>query len=156
MTAAKASTRQPNAVTGKSTHDARLAALMVERGIPGLLTFNDSHFARYTEAKSLSAGLSRQFLNQPANVTSAGHDLQGTLISIDRCIMKTSLAAKIPQFDFKKPIQRALGSRLPSVVRQTQIWPPRRPRPALKLDRPREHGRTRYSKPYRAKPSPLG
>jgi len=36
-------------VTGKSTHDARLAALMVERGIPRLLTFNDSHFARYNE-----------------------------------------------------------------------------------------------------------
>ncbi len=36
-------------VTGKSTHDARLAALMVERAIPRLLTFNDSHFARYTE-----------------------------------------------------------------------------------------------------------
>ena len=36
-------------VTGKSTHDARLAALMVEQGIPRLLTFNDSHFARYSE-----------------------------------------------------------------------------------------------------------
>ncbi len=36
-------------VTGKSTHDARLAALMVERRIPKLLTFNDSHFARYAE-----------------------------------------------------------------------------------------------------------
>jgi len=36
-------------VTGKSTHDARLAAFMVEQGIPSLLTFNDSHFVRYTE-----------------------------------------------------------------------------------------------------------
>ena len=36
-------------VTGKSTHDARMAALMVERNIPKLLTFNDGHFARYTE-----------------------------------------------------------------------------------------------------------
>ena len=36
-------------VTGKSTHDARLAALMVERRIPKLLTFNDSHFVRYAE-----------------------------------------------------------------------------------------------------------
>ena len=36
-------------VTGKSTHDARLAALMIEREIPKLLTFNDGHFARYAE-----------------------------------------------------------------------------------------------------------
>jgi len=42
------------AVTGKSTHDARLAALMVERKIPKLLTFNDSHFARYTEIAVLN------------------------------------------------------------------------------------------------------
>jgi len=42
------------AVTGKSTHDARLAALMVEHGIPRLLTFNDSHFARYTEIEVLN------------------------------------------------------------------------------------------------------
>ena len=41
-------------VMGKSTHDARLAALMVERGIPNLLTFNDSHFARYTEIAALN------------------------------------------------------------------------------------------------------
>ncbi len=41
-------------VTGKSTHDARLAALMVEHGIPRLLTFNDSHFARYTEIVALN------------------------------------------------------------------------------------------------------
>ena len=41
-------------VTGKSTHDARLAALMVERGIPKLLTFNDSHFTRYTEIEVLN------------------------------------------------------------------------------------------------------
>jgi predicted nucleic acid-binding protein len=37
------------AVTGKSTHDARLVALMVEQRIPKLLTFNDAHFARYSE-----------------------------------------------------------------------------------------------------------
>jgi predicted nucleic acid-binding protein len=36
-------------VTGKSTHDARLVALMVDRGIPKLLSFNDSHFTRYAE-----------------------------------------------------------------------------------------------------------
>ncbi len=35
-------------VIGKSSHDARLAALMIEQGIPRLLTFNDSHFARFT------------------------------------------------------------------------------------------------------------
>ena len=36
-------------VTGKSTHDARLAALMIEREISKLLTFNDGHFTRYAE-----------------------------------------------------------------------------------------------------------
>jgi predicted nucleic acid-binding protein len=41
-------------VTGKSTHDARLAALMIERRIPAILTFNDSHFARYTEIAVLN------------------------------------------------------------------------------------------------------
>ena len=41
-------------VTGKSTHDARLAALMVEREISKLLTFNDSHFTRYTEITVLN------------------------------------------------------------------------------------------------------
>jgi predicted nucleic acid-binding protein len=41
-------------VTGKSTHDARLAALMVEREIPKLLTFNDSHFTRYAEITALN------------------------------------------------------------------------------------------------------
>jgi predicted nucleic acid-binding protein len=41
-------------VTGKSTHDARLAALMVDRGISKLLSFNDSHFARYAEIVSLN------------------------------------------------------------------------------------------------------
>jgi predicted nucleic acid-binding protein len=41
-------------VTGKSTHDARLAALMVERNIPNLLTFNDTHFARYSEITALN------------------------------------------------------------------------------------------------------
>ena len=41
-------------VTGKSTHDARLAALMIERNIPKLLTFNDGHFARYTEIIALN------------------------------------------------------------------------------------------------------
>ncbi len=34
-------------VTGKSTHDARLVALMAERGISRLPTFNHSHYARY-------------------------------------------------------------------------------------------------------------
>jgi hypothetical protein len=41
-------------VTGKATHDARLAALMVERAIPKLLTFNDLHFTRYTEISALN------------------------------------------------------------------------------------------------------
>ena len=41
-------------MTGKSTHDARLAALMIEREIPRLLTFNDSHFARYSEIAALN------------------------------------------------------------------------------------------------------
>ena len=41
-------------VTGKSTHDARLAALMIERKIPKFLTFNDSHFTRYTEIAVLN------------------------------------------------------------------------------------------------------
>ena len=41
-------------VTGKSTHDARVAALMLDRGISRLLTFNDSHFARYTEITVLN------------------------------------------------------------------------------------------------------
>ena len=41
-------------VTGKATHDARLAALMIEGGISRLLTFNDSHFARYTEIGALN------------------------------------------------------------------------------------------------------
>ena len=41
-------------VTGKSTHDARLAALMVERAIPKVLTFNDLHFARYTEISAIN------------------------------------------------------------------------------------------------------
>jgi predicted nucleic acid-binding protein len=36
-------------VSGKSTHDARLAALMIEQQIPKLLTFNDAHFTRYAE-----------------------------------------------------------------------------------------------------------
>ena len=41
-------------VTGKSTHDARLVALMVEQKIPKLLTFNDAHFARYAEIAVLN------------------------------------------------------------------------------------------------------
>jgi predicted nucleic acid-binding protein len=41
-------------VVGKSTHDARLAALMVERGITRLLSFNDSHFARYREIQAMN------------------------------------------------------------------------------------------------------
>ncbi|MGO8688468.1 MAG: type II toxin-antitoxin system VapC family toxin [Thermoguttaceae bacterium] len=41
-------------VTGKSTHDARLVALMVERNIAMLLTFNDAHFARYSEITALN------------------------------------------------------------------------------------------------------
>lgn len=36
-------------VSGKSAHDARLVALMVDRDIPRLLTFNDAHFRRYAE-----------------------------------------------------------------------------------------------------------
>lgn len=42
------------AVTCKSTHDARLAALMIERQIPSLLTFNDADFKRYAEVKALN------------------------------------------------------------------------------------------------------
>jgi predicted nucleic acid-binding protein len=41
-------------VIGKSTHDARLVALMIERGVPRLLTFNDSHFDRYPEIAVLN------------------------------------------------------------------------------------------------------
>jgi predicted nucleic acid-binding protein len=41
-------------VTGKSTHDARLAALMVDRDIRKLLTFNDGHFARFSEITVLN------------------------------------------------------------------------------------------------------
>ena len=41
-------------VAGKSTHDARLVALMIEQGIRRLLTFNDSHFARYNEIAVLN------------------------------------------------------------------------------------------------------
>lgn len=41
-------------VMGKSTHDARLTALMVERGIPRLLTFNHAHFSRYAEIEAIS------------------------------------------------------------------------------------------------------
>ena len=48
MTAAKASTRKLD------EHDARLAALMAERAIPRLLTFNDSHFARYSEIVAIN------------------------------------------------------------------------------------------------------
>jgi predicted nucleic acid-binding protein len=41
-------------ITAKSIHDARLAALMIERKIPALLTFNDGHFTRYAEIKVLN------------------------------------------------------------------------------------------------------
>ena len=41
-------------VTGKSTHDARLVALMVEQGITKLLTFNDSHFTRFGDIEALN------------------------------------------------------------------------------------------------------
>jgi len=41
-------------VTGKSTHDARLVALMLEQQIPKLLTFNDVHFSRYVEIMAIS------------------------------------------------------------------------------------------------------
>jgi hypothetical protein len=41
-------------VIGKSAHDARLTALMIERQIPRILTFNDSHFARYREIAALN------------------------------------------------------------------------------------------------------
>jgi hypothetical protein len=37
-----------NQVTGKSGHDARLVAAMVVHGLTHLLTFNTSHFARYS------------------------------------------------------------------------------------------------------------
>jgi predicted nucleic acid-binding protein len=41
-------------VIGKSAHDARLTALMIERKISRILTFNDSHFARYKEITALN------------------------------------------------------------------------------------------------------
>lgn len=41
-------------VSGKSSHDARLAALMIEQRIPKLLTFNDAHFARYAEIAAVN------------------------------------------------------------------------------------------------------
>ena len=41
-------------VIGKASHDTRLVALMLERGIPRLLTFNDAHFVRYTDISALN------------------------------------------------------------------------------------------------------
>lgn len=41
-------------VIGKSTHDARLSAMMIQRKIPKILTFNDSHFARYSEVTAMN------------------------------------------------------------------------------------------------------
>jgi predicted nucleic acid-binding protein len=41
-------------VTGKAAHDARLVALMIEQHIHKLLTFNDAHFARYTEIQAVN------------------------------------------------------------------------------------------------------
>lgn len=41
-------------VSGKSTHDARLVALMIQQKITKLLTFNDAHFARYAEITALN------------------------------------------------------------------------------------------------------
>lgn len=41
-------------VIGKSSHDARLAALMIECGILNLLTFNDLHFRRYAEITAMN------------------------------------------------------------------------------------------------------
>lgn len=50
-------------VAGKATHDARLAALMIEKAIPSILTFNDSHFVRFVEITPLNpfdvVGISR-------------------------------------------------------------------------------------------------
>lgn len=40
-------------VSGKITHDARLAAAMEKHGIPSLLTFNDSDFRRFTNLRIL-------------------------------------------------------------------------------------------------------
>ncbi|HEY1684783.1 MAG TPA: hypothetical protein VGG19_08475 [Tepidisphaeraceae bacterium] len=41
-------------VLGKASHDARLAAAIIERKIPRLLTFNDADFVRYTEIEVLN------------------------------------------------------------------------------------------------------
>jgi predicted nucleic acid-binding protein len=41
-------------VIGKPAHDARLAALMIEQGIPRLLTFNESNFARFKEITAIN------------------------------------------------------------------------------------------------------
>jgi len=38
---------------GKRAHDARLVALMIEHGVPRLLTFNHADFAQYTEIEAL-------------------------------------------------------------------------------------------------------
>ena len=40
-------------VSGKSTHDARLVAVMRAHGIGSVLTFNVQHFARYKEIEAL-------------------------------------------------------------------------------------------------------
>jgi predicted nucleic acid-binding protein len=41
-------------VKGKTTHDARLVAAMRRHGLTRLLTFNASHFARFTEITVLT------------------------------------------------------------------------------------------------------
>jgi predicted nucleic acid-binding protein len=49
------------AVQGKSAHDTRLVAVMLENGVDHLLTFNSADFARYTEITTLDPSLPGAF-----------------------------------------------------------------------------------------------
>ena len=42
------------AIRGKRAHDVRLVALMIEHGVPTLLSFNDADFRQFTEIVTLS------------------------------------------------------------------------------------------------------
>jgi predicted nucleic acid-binding protein len=42
------------AVLGKQAHDTRLVALMIQHGIPRILSFNDADFRRFTEIAPLN------------------------------------------------------------------------------------------------------
>ena len=41
-------------IQGKRAHDVRLVALMIQHGVPRLLTFNDGDFAAFTEVQALN------------------------------------------------------------------------------------------------------